>query len=482
VTPLGAQLRGPRVIPVGTASLTGVVTEIGSGRPIPGALVRVSGDTPILRDPRHPAQGTPPSLSRVVLNDAEGRYTLRHLPAGPFFVVATRADFLPARYGQLVPDGPARPVRLRADETMRADLALVRAGVITGTVVDADGYPASRVRVAASILIPPDLGRGVLEHARTETDDRGVYRLFGLPPGDYTVTAARNSLASVTNQRVMADAGAIDSAVERGPRPPAAPGLPPTVIVTVGLPPPGPIVSTGYLPTYYPSVTRRAAAERVRVTGGEERRGIDIRLQSERSSMIRGIATLPFSPARPLQVALLVADSAGELTMLTSVRSAANGRFQFPDIEPGAYTLVAQTVSPAPPNPAARLPRAWGRLDVSVRPESTVDLRLETDAGRSVSGKLVYPSPRPAGTSPEIGIALRVASPTTYPVFSQPPTTVVRPDGTFELTGVAPGRYYLDIDSAAVASMEFDGRNLFGLPLEVEEDKDISGIQITMRE
>jgi hypothetical protein len=53
--------------------------------------------------------------------------------------------------------------------------------VITGTIADARGTPAPNVSVAV-VGVNATTVRGV-------TDDRGVYRVFGLAPGEYVVTA-----------------------------------------------------------------------------------------------------------------------------------------------------------------------------------------------------------------------------------------------------------------------------------------------------
>jgi predicted outer membrane repeat protein len=76
-------------------------------------------------------------------------------------------------------------------ETFTANLALTRGGAIQGRVIDKFGDPlaGTRVQVLRSRMIRGQrrlqtMGPGDL------TDDTGEFRVYGLPPGDYYVTAS----------------------------------------------------------------------------------------------------------------------------------------------------------------------------------------------------------------------------------------------------------------------------------------------------
>src|SRR6185436_14410459 len=71
----------------------------------------------------------------------------------------------------------------------RVKITMVRGGVITGTVTDSKGQPVVGVPVQAT---PPSGASALgsfMSGMAVETDDRGIYRIFGLLPGQYVVTA-----------------------------------------------------------------------------------------------------------------------------------------------------------------------------------------------------------------------------------------------------------------------------------------------------
>ena len=69
---------------------------------------------------------------------------------------------------------------------------MIRGGAITGTVTNALGEPVVAVRVRATMVrdargeVPKFMTFGLMEQS---TDDRGIYRIYGLRPGTYIVSA-----------------------------------------------------------------------------------------------------------------------------------------------------------------------------------------------------------------------------------------------------------------------------------------------------
>jgi hypothetical protein len=102
-------------------------------------------------------------------------------------LIATREFFLPAAYGQRRPSGQGTPIQVTADLLLFAELQMRRMGAITGRVLDENNVGACRVPVLAYLArLPLRIG------GEAESDDRGVYRIYGLEPGKYWIrTAAR---------------------------------------------------------------------------------------------------------------------------------------------------------------------------------------------------------------------------------------------------------------------------------------------------
>src|SRR5262249_6226521 len=119
-----------------------------------------------------------------------------------------------------------------------------------------------------------------------------------------------------------------------------------TVTVTLNPPPqPGiPEGPAGYTPTYFGNTIDRANASVIHVGAGEERTGLDIRVQTVRSTIVQGQVAMPPWPNAAVQV-YLTSDDPSASGFNNSTRANPNGRFAFRDIAPGRYTLIAQTVA-----------------------------------------------------------------------------------------------------------------------------------------
>ncbi|HWS87057.1 MAG TPA: carboxypeptidase-like regulatory domain-containing protein [Pyrinomonadaceae bacterium] len=165
----------------GTAIITGRVT-IG-GKSAPGITVSL-----------YPSEFRPDrsAITRVA-TDAEGNYELTGVPAGRYHVLA----IAPAYVGQTenMFGGTAKSINVTEGETVeKIDIPLVRGGVITGRVRDADGSPVIGERVQLNPVDKQGGARGFFNENpfMYETDDRGVYRLYGVRPGKYTVSVGES--------------------------------------------------------------------------------------------------------------------------------------------------------------------------------------------------------------------------------------------------------------------------------------------------
>ena len=165
-------------------SISGVVTEGATGAPV--HRVRVTADSP---------------QSRVDgVTDAAGRYTIVGLRTGSYLVTARpvwdgmvgagmkHALFLESLLGQgygakdagEVGREAGTPITVTAPEAVTGiDFALVKGGVIIGTVTNArTGEPVAGIGLSVS---------GARWSRDTSTDERGRYQAAGLPSGGYTL-------------------------------------------------------------------------------------------------------------------------------------------------------------------------------------------------------------------------------------------------------------------------------------------------------
>jgi hypothetical protein len=153
-----------------------------SRQPVANATVRVEG----------------PGVDRAVRTDAGGAFSLVGLPAGQYIVQANMERHMPWQYGQGGPGRSGRPVTFAADQVIDGfEIVLPPGRAISGFVVDEFGEPVLGARVQA-LQLKYAGGRMVATPAGNpaSTDDRGRYRVWGLQPGPYLLSATFTGLVA----------------------------------------------------------------------------------------------------------------------------------------------------------------------------------------------------------------------------------------------------------------------------------------------
>lgn len=122
--------------------------------------------------------------------DQEGNYRVTDVPAGTYQVAPVAPGYVVSDVNNI----RVQTVALTEGESVEGiDFALIRGGVITGKVTDAEGRPVIEQGVSLLQADPPPNQRGpvyqVYPVASFQTDDRGIYRMFGLAAGRYKVAA-----------------------------------------------------------------------------------------------------------------------------------------------------------------------------------------------------------------------------------------------------------------------------------------------------
>ncbi len=118
--------------------------------------------------------------------DASGVYRLTGLPAGSYRVMPMTPAFVEVSRKVTIGDG---------ETAAGIDFELVKGGVITGRITDADGHPVIEERVDLFDAEPPP---GQTEEKigyfrlHGQTDDRGIYRILGVAPGRYKVAVGND--------------------------------------------------------------------------------------------------------------------------------------------------------------------------------------------------------------------------------------------------------------------------------------------------
>jgi protocatechuate 3,4-dioxygenase beta subunit len=129
--------------------------------------------------------------------DYDGRYRFSGVPAGRYSVVPVAPVMVGPNEGTF--GGQGKAITIDEGETVeKIDFALVRGGVITGRVTDGDGNPIISERVQLSQPGKQDNWRFYNSNPfMYMTDDRGIYRIYGLAPGKYLVSVGEAGTESV---------------------------------------------------------------------------------------------------------------------------------------------------------------------------------------------------------------------------------------------------------------------------------------------
>ena len=217
---------------------------------------------------------------------------------------------------------------------------MTKGGVINGTVTDTDSQPIVAVRVRA-MMVRDDKGQPANGSIAVErlSDDRGIYRLFGLTPGVYVVSAGGGG-------GLGGGGGGFGGGPFGGGRGGGGGGI--------GFAGPATGVYDRDAPTFSPSSTRDTAAE-VTVYADGEVSNVDIKFRKEPGHSVSGAVKGPPAPAgyARTSVTLTRAKSPDEVVTSAPARGAA---FEFRGVADCEYEISAQT-SLGPSDAAVSLPR-----------------------------------------------------------------------------------------------------------------------------
>jgi len=169
----------------GDASIGGLVRRLDTGEPIATASVDLLG-LPMTSGPFAGALSI-----RQARTDADGRFVFEKLPPSTYTVRVTPADFFPPPIGGTSAAAATASVTVDGGQRVsNLSFNLVPGGVIHGLIRDDDGRPAPGISVWAMRVAYRD-SRKTIENAKSvKSDDRGEFRLSGMPPGEYYVRAS----------------------------------------------------------------------------------------------------------------------------------------------------------------------------------------------------------------------------------------------------------------------------------------------------
>ena len=409
----------------GTGVIRGRVVRADTGEPLRRVEVRV--DEWSTRDLGGPA---------ATMTDAEGRYELTQLPAGRYHLKARRGGYVEVAYGQRRPFERGRPLELGESAVLQnIDFALAPGAVVTGRVVDETGEAVAHVSVSLARRRYIDGARRLVSESSSSTDDRGEFRIFGVPPGDYVIVATFDATDLGSRDRVR------------------------------------------YVPTYHPGTPVASEAQRVTVGPGQEVPGITIALTRAATATVRGVVRSSGQASVGPFTFVSARETSGPQAhgrMATAI-AAGDGSFAITGLLPGTYFVEARSPSGA----------EFASMEVVVEGSDVAGVTLMLSKGATARGRIRFDT----GNPPE---GLRPSQVFVMPTLVDqqmaamdmsggPPVT--RDDWSFELPGLR-GRGFIRAGTLSDWQMKRvrrEGVDVTDTPLDFATDIDGLEIELTAR-
>lgn len=410
-----------------SGAVTGRVTA--GGNPVPRVIVVAN---PVVANPNTRANSVPQATT-----DDDGRYRISGLAAGTYTVRLVAPVYVSPESNPLE---RGKPVVVGDGELVEGiDFSAVRGAVITGRVTDSDGRPVIDERVWLMEINDRGVRSNFIGYIPFTTDDRGVYRIYGLKAGRYKVSIG-------SPQGVAAFPAA------RFPK------------------------------TFYPSATEESAAAIVEVVEGAETSGIDIqvgRATKKYAASGRIVDAVTGKPAPELTYAYSQLSSDEKRIgaySYTNHRSGAKGEFRIEGLAPGRYAAFVVLDGA---NKGYCEPAIFQIVDSDIS-----DLTIKLREGSTITGVVdLEGSDDPELLARVSKIRLRIWLQSTELAAPFVGAVGINPDRTFMITGLQPGRAQISIEyplpqHVTALRMEHQGSTV--RDIEVRAGETSSGVRIVL--
>lgn len=421
------------------STVRGVVTYADTGRPLRNARVFLLAND----DGPGTTTGT---------TDLRGEFVIVGVPAGRFVLIVDAPGILkPQEFGRAQSQLIARfrlsdkrdlftEVVVNGSDSVNVKLQAVRGGVITGRIMTEDDQPLGDANVkilrsengkwapvSSAIVDLPSDDRGI------KTDAKGVYRIAGLPSGDYLVSVYEGFVA--TDGKPIEDGGYMNAQL---------------------------------MVAYYPSATNVKDAQSITVVEGSESTGVDIRLPERTAYTMSGKVFAPDNAtAGYAQVIVERTDGVGDADQLiqTQTSSETDGSWRLMGVPAGEYVVtIGGSVRVGTGERAGYVDVLPKTIKVRVENGDVIVPDVKLTYGATVAGKVTLDGKlpkRPFGLFPGLvmaddeNIAARFASNPLpkgrhrYPGANE----YVKEDGSFRMHAVAPGKYWFELPWRAEEGM-----------------------------
>ncbi|HEY5884212.1 MAG TPA: carboxypeptidase-like regulatory domain-containing protein [Pyrinomonadaceae bacterium] len=389
-----------------SSSITGRVTL--GGKAVPDIMVAATKTT----DYQHRSIGQ-------AKTDEDGNYRIDGLPAGQVRIIPVAKSFALAntKVGQ---SQGAQIINLAEGEVItNVDFQLLRGAVITGRITDPDGNPLVGEHVA--VTGQNSQHEVWILDGRYRTDDRGVYRVYGLAAGEYTVSAGQDGHSGMGR------------------------------------------VGSPFSKTFYPGTPKQSEAKVLELKEGAELANIDFSIvKAPTGFAVSGrVVDNAGQPVANLTIGYSPVEDRGNgmgNMNMTTTPTDANGAFRMEGIQPGNYAAFTLG-GPAQAGSYSDLTK------FEVSDKDVTGLVITLRPGVSISGVAVVDnSSDPAVIAGLQSLQMFAYSQTREMAAPSYAMSKILPDGSFSFAGLMPGKVRIGIQQFPkpakglnLARVEIDG-------------------------
>lgn len=398
-----------------TASVAGHVTV--SGKPGVGITVVATLNASFF-DNKTVAKAT---------TDENGDYKLSGLAAGHFTIMPLTKAYVVVSTGTAKQLGQSVNIA-EGEAVTKIDFTLVRGGVVTGRITDAEGHPLinERITIVAKDSNPDAYNQTAMFGSRYQTDDRGIYRVYGLQPGSYKVSVGQSATSGAVS--VMGMGG------------------------------------SQYVKTFYPGVQDEARATLIEIKEGAEVANVDITVGRLGDGFAVSGRVVDADSGQPVPSVYITHSTIDETTQkmgqmnFTGAQTDANGRFRLEGVRPGHYAVY--TFAQGQGNSTYSEPV---KVDVADGDVSGIEIKMRR--GATIKGVAVIEN----NSDPAVASLLQTI--TVYAFVEQKGLGApsygsgqIGADGSFQIAGLAPGKARIGMQNfpappkgLSLARTELDG-------------------------
>src|SRR5262245_29740202 len=434
-----AQAQAPEA-KAGTATVSGRVTL--KGEPARGVTVILQG------------QNSGRSSSPRAMTDESGRFNFTGVAAGGYSIFALAPGYASPEDTSLGPLDKTLNIA-EGEKADNVDFEIRRGGVITGRITDSQGRPVVEETITLSKRDRNNQPQNYFSYTPNNdmyrTDDRGVYRIYGLPKGRYLVSvgiAQIRGVDRITSRRAF------------------------------------------YPRVFYPNATSESEAKAIEVSEGSEATNVDITVSDRKDTRdIAGIVVdaRTGKPVTDIEVDVQAISSDGNGMGTSSgdkVQSESDGAFRMVGVMPGKYVILV------PGRGENRGYVSDQRIIIDISEADATGIELKVHKGTaSISGVVVIEGtndPKVLAKLSQINVEVGVdlADQSIWPSVRSLPVKV-NADGSFRISGLHAGKANIrassppDMRGITVARIERNGTPALE-GFEIDAGEQVTGVRIVL--